>query len=92
MKTLEHQVEELARQVDSPAALATLIRAMLAELAAGDRQWENATLAQYLEALSRWTEDSEGHYRGRGEPVPPHPTWQTFADMLWQRPRMSSPP
>jgi hypothetical protein len=82
MKTADIEISDLAQRVDSPAALAGFVRALLNDLEQGGDSWENATLQRYLEALSRWVEDMDGYYLGRGEPVPEQPSWRTLADIL----------
>jgi broad specificity phosphatase PhoE len=44
-------------------------------------QWENPTIAAYLDAIVRWIEDSDGYYRNRGE-EPPGESWRFMADAL----------
>ncbi|MEU6393923.1 hypothetical protein [Streptomyces sp. NPDC046939] len=51
-----------------------------AETASGD--WENQSLDHYLEALSAWTDDMDGYFRNRGEPIPDRPDWSLIASML----------
>ena len=46
------------------------------------QEWENATLAEYLEAMAAWVEDSEGYYVNAGKSVPQQPTWQNLAEAL----------
>ncbi len=82
MKTADIEITDLVQRVDSRAALATFVRVLLSDLERGEVPWENATLPRYLEALSRWLEDMDGYYLGRGEPVPEQPSWRTLADIL----------
>ncbi len=53
---------------------------------AADRELQccsNSSVAEFLEALGSWLEDSESFYRNAGHTVDTsQPSWQLFADML----------
>jgi hypothetical protein len=67
--------------VRSRADLVAFVRAMLDGLVTQPDGWENLTLDRFLEALSRWTEDMDGWFLNRGEPVPDEPSWWLVAQM-----------
>ena len=45
--------------------------------------WENIDLSDFLEAMSRYTEDVVGYYDNTNQSVDAEaPSWQLFADIL----------
>ena len=45
--------------------------------------WENSTLGDFLEAMSRYTEDIDGYYANTNQNINADiPSWQVFADIL----------
>ncbi len=45
--------------------------------------WENNNLADFLEALERYSEDIQGYYDNKNRNVnADEPNWQTFADIF----------
>lgn len=44
--------------------------------------WENTTVHDYLSAMAAWVEDMDGYFENLGDPVPTHPTWELFAQIL----------
>ena len=45
--------------------------------------WENNNLDTFLEALSRYANDIQGHYDNMGKPIiADNPSWQVFADIF----------
>lgn len=45
--------------------------------------WENKTLDDFLEAISRYSEDIQGYYENTNQNInADHPAWQTFADIF----------
>lgn len=71
-----------AEQVCSKADFLQFMAALQQDLADDSPQWENRTLADYLEALARWVEDMEGYYHNTGQEMPRHVSWQVFANIL----------
>ena len=71
-----------AERVSSKADFIQFMAALQQELAANSPQWENRTLADYLEALGRWVEDMEGWYSNTGQQIPPQISWRVFANIL----------
>lgn len=47
------------------------------------QQWVNKTIEDYLEALSRYTEDIDGYYKNTNEDIDIEEIeWKVFADIL----------
>jgi len=44
--------------------------------------FENKTLPEYLEAMSRWIEDMEGYYQNTNQAIPQNINWKVFSDIL----------
>ncbi len=45
--------------------------------------WENIDLSDFLEAMSRYTEDIQGYYDNTKQPTDSEqPSWKLFADIL----------
>lgn len=74
----EEQLQEVATREDFIA----FARRLAQTLDGQPEQWANRDLASFLDALVAWTEDMDGYYLNRGEPIPEQPTWKTVADML----------
>ncbi len=68
--------------VRTRADLVSYVRQLSQEAEAPASGWENQSLHGYLEALSAWTNDMDGYFINRGEPVPDQPQWSLIADML----------
>lgn len=46
-------------------------------------QWENKTIEDYLEAISRYTEDIDGYYKNTNHDIDLEKIdWKVFADIL----------
>lgn len=56
------------------------------DLKTNPSDWENKTLDDFLEAMSRYTEDIQGYYNNKGpkgEVINADvPSWTTFADII----------
>jgi hypothetical protein len=47
------------------------------------QEWENKTLEDFLEALTRYATDIKGYYNNTNQNINVDiPSWQVFADML----------
>ncbi|MFE4829928.1 hypothetical protein [Streptomyces sp. NPDC056672] len=68
--------------VTTRADLVSYIRQLSQEAGVTSSSWENQSLDRYLEALSSWTNDMDGYFINRGEPVPDTPDWSLIASML----------
>jgi deoxyadenosine/deoxycytidine kinase len=48
-----------------------------------DNQWENITLSDFLEAMSRYASDIQGYYNNTRQDINADlPSWNLFADIL----------
>ncbi|PJZ59373.1 hypothetical protein CH367_03370 [Leptospira barantonii] len=45
-------------------------------------EWTNQDIESFLEALARWTEDSDGYYQNIGLLAPKVPDWKNVAEMF----------
>ena len=77
------ELDVLVNGVQSRHDLVAFIDALRGDLAANDSAWENPTLDRYLAALAAWTNDMDGYFHNQGQDVPPEPTWQLIAAMLY---------
>jgi hypothetical protein len=69
--------------VRSREDLAAFIDALLADLEARPREWENATLPRFLDALSRYLLDLPGWCRNNAPGIDPEVAqWRLFAVAL----------
>lgn len=75
---LTHQIAAIQSRED----FVCFVQALQQDLTAHPDQWENETLPRYLAALAAWTQDMDGYYLNRGEPVPQSPDWKTLAEIL----------
>lgn len=48
----------------------------------GAVEWENGTLARFLEALGGFMNDLDGYFANRGQPMPGQPDWALLALLL----------
>ena len=55
---------------------------LMKDLANNHEEWENKDLLDYLTAIASWTEDMDGYFHNRGEPIPEVPDWKLFAKIL----------
>jgi hypothetical protein len=73
---------EATRAIKTRQDFTEFVRQLLADLQSNPQAWANQSLADYLEAVSAWTQDMEGFYSRRKEPIPEQPTWRTLAEIL----------
>ena len=59
-----------------------LIYGLVDDLEANPKDWENATLKNYLEAMARWIGDMDGFYKNNQIELPKHIPWRIFTDIL----------
>jgi hypothetical protein len=76
------KLHELVNAIDTREDLVAFIEALRANLSSKPQEWENATLDQYLAALSAWLEDCPGYYKRTGQSAPATPSWKNIAEML----------
>lgn len=76
--TLEERAASLKTRMD----LAEFLRALREDLDRNSQQWENPSLARYLEAMEAWVQDVDQYYRNRGQAFSENQSWDVFAAML----------
>lgn len=69
-------------RVTSHTDAARIVDEMLNDLRVHPTEWENSSLANFLEALSASLEALPPLYANRGESFPDQPTWKLFAEAL----------
>lgn len=68
--------------IKSREELAAFVAALASEVQRAPNTLGEQDLRSFLEALAAWINDMDGYFLNRGEPVPDHPSWRTFAQML----------
>jgi hypothetical protein len=59
------------------------IELLHADFQRNSEQWENKTLGEFLEAMSRYAEDIQGYYDNTKQPVnADEASWTLFADIF----------
>lgn len=69
------------KDIENREDLSRFVKELHLSLKNGDR-WENRDLGTFLEAMSAWIIDMDGHFENLNEPLPDQPSWQTFAQIL----------
>jgi hypothetical protein len=77
------EIYKLVDQIESRQDLIEFIKALHNDYLKHSSDWENPTLERFLEALAASTEDMDGYFRSRGEPVPSQPSWRLVGNMLY---------
>jgi hypothetical protein len=67
--------------VESALDLVRVITHLRSDLAEHPEDWENGTLAQFLDAMAAWVESFPKSYINSAEPIP-EPDWRFVADIL----------
>ena len=75
-KNLDKAVEEIKTKDD----LVLFLQLLLEDFRENINEWENVTLADYLEALAAWLHDSDGFYQKRGEKL--RPSWKMMGEIF----------
>ena len=76
-------LNELVETIETREDLAQFIQALLEDLRADPKAWENPELERYLDALASWTKSMDGYFKNvRGQPAPEQPTWRVVGYML----------
>jgi hypothetical protein len=84
----ESELEPLdTAQINSRESFVQFLNKLQADYQQHGKAWENQTLGDFLEALSRYAEDIDGYYsnlsRIGGESInADSASWRVFADML----------
>ena len=68
--------------VNSKKDFINFIEILLSDLRNNPEQWENINLESYLGAMAAWTEDMDGYYQNKNEPIPQNVNWKVFANIL----------
>ncbi|QDQ25894.1 hypothetical protein FNU76_05750 [Chitinimonas arctica] len=58
------------------------VDALRLDLSTNRTKWQNASLDDFLEALSAWVQDMDGYYLNNNLPIPTSPEWKTIAEMM----------
>ncbi|MBE1424726.1 hypothetical protein H4684_001360 [Desulfomicrobium macestii] len=62
--------------------LVLFIQTLVNESYSASKNWQNADLPSFLEAMAAWIEDMDGYYQSRGEPKPIQPSWKILGEIL----------
>ena len=76
--SLEQDIDQIQNHHD----LAKYVKQLLTDYEAHPDQWENVSLASYLEAMSSWLDDAGGYYKNHSLPMPDAEVWKTIAVVL----------
>lgn len=76
------KVEDQVNSIRSREEFAAFVRSLAQDFEEHPEAWQNADLSSFFEALAAWVDDMEGYYSNRGERMPEHPDWRTFAQIL----------
>jgi len=71
-----------SRQIETKDEFVSFLSSFLQDCRQNGEAWENATLAEFLQAMLAWTKDSDGYYHNIGKVHLTEPDWRRFADML----------
>jgi hypothetical protein len=75
-------LEEAQSTIDTREELIAFLSLLRQDLTQHGEQWENSTLASYLEALQAVLTDWNGRFANRGDIVPEAPSWRLMAEIL----------
>ena len=77
------EIEEFAETIRTQQDFERFLHLLVRDCQENGETWENASLPDYLAALSGFVRDLEGYYRNRHESVDlSRPAWKTFAHAL----------
>lgn len=69
--------------VNDRQSFAQFLQLLLEEYQDNKAEWENKTLEDFLEAMSRYAEDIQGNYNNVRDGISADvPAWSTFADIM----------
>ncbi|PIE40757.1 MAG: hypothetical protein CSA49_06830 [Gammaproteobacteria bacterium] len=80
---MSNQLISKLENVKTRADLSEFVSALLNDLEGNNAEWENASLSDFLEAMSSWIEDMDGYYKNQGKPFSEDQPWKLFADILY---------
>ncbi|HDR4592746.1 TPA: hypothetical protein QCR33_002214 [Bacillus cereus] len=73
---------ELAYGVDSKEKLVEFLFYFQKDFKENQEDWENITLADYLESMEAWLNDCDGVFQNKGEEMPKDISWNFLAMVL----------
>ncbi len=76
------ELKNEVQKINSRDDFIEFVNALRYDLSSRPEEWQNATLNDFLEALSAWVRDMDGYYINNNLPVPNLPSWKNFAEML----------
>lgn len=76
------ELKNEVQKINSRDDFIEFVNALRYDLSSRPEEWQNATLNDFLEALSAWVRDMDGYYINNNLPVPNLPSWRNFAEML----------
>jgi hypothetical protein len=69
--------------VDSRASFIDFLALLRNEFLGNPTQWENKTLADFLDAMRNYAEDIQGYYDNTSQSIDANEaSWQVFADIM----------
>lgn len=77
------ELHDIVENVKTKEELIQFIHHLRKDLLANEEEWENVSLADYLDAMAAWMEDMDGYYKNTGQPIPEQASWKTLADILF---------
>ena len=73
---------EIIYGINSKEDFVNFVELLASNLKNNPEEWANKTLPEYLESISSWTEDMEGHYQNNDISIPENVNWKVFANIL----------
>lgn len=81
METRRKMIE--TKNIESRQDFKKFVEFLQKDLAENPNDWENRSLANFLEAMSRYAQDIEHYYKNTGQNINADaPSWRVFADIL----------
>ncbi len=80
---MSSQLIDRLENVKTRKDLSEFVSALLKDLENNNTEWENASLDDFLEAMSGWIEDMDGYYKNQGKPFSEDQPWKIFAEILY---------
>ncbi|MEK6153141.1 hypothetical protein WIW50_07775 [Flavobacteriaceae bacterium 3-367] len=76
-------LDSIAENIRNKKEFEVFLKELKLDFETNKENWENFTLAKFLEGISAYTEDLEGYYKNMKIPFDrENPTWKVFADIL----------
>ncbi|WP_316569322.1 hypothetical protein [Neobacillus sp. YIM B06451] len=77
------ELYEWIEKVNSREDLVKFINLLRKDLQMNKDEWENANLADFLEAMEAWVNDMEGFYPNANQAVSEKQSWKMIANILY---------